>query len=123
MDLFFKTKDANVPVTLQIREVVNGYPGSKILPFSEVTLNPGSVNVSDDASTATTFNFSGPIYIQQNVEYCFVVLANSNDYTAYVARLGETNIGSDRTISQQPYTGVFFKSQNGSTWTADQNED
>tara|TARA_B100000085_G_scaffold88352_1_gene79728 strand:+ start:1789 stop:8022 length:6234 start_codon:yes stop_codon:yes gene_type:complete len=123
MDLFFKTKDANVPVTLQIREVVNGYPGSKILPFSEVTLNPSSVNVSDDASTATTFNFSGPIYIQQNVEYCFVVLANSNDYTAYVARLGETNIGSDRTISQQPYTGVFFKSQNGSTWTADQNED
>jgi len=123
MDLYFKTKDANVPVTIQIREVVNGYPGSKILPFSETTLNPSSVNISDDASTATTFTFNSPVYIQQNVEYCFVVLANSNDYTTYVARLGETNIGSDRTISQQPYAGVFFKSQNGSTWTADQNED
>ena len=32
-------------------------------------------------------------------------------------------IGSDRTISQQPYVGVLFKSQNGSTWTAEQNED
>ena len=24
---------------------------------------------------------------------------------------------------QQPYAGVMFKSQNGSTWTAEQNED
>ena len=44
-------------------------------------------------------------------------------YTAYVGRLGETVLGSDRTISQQPYAGVMFKSQNGSTWTAEQNED
>ena len=41
----------------------------------------------------------------------------------HVGRLGETVIGSDRTISQQPYAGVMFKSQNGSTWTAEQNED
>ena len=50
-------------------------------------------------------------------------MANSTDYNVYVARLGETALGSDRTISQQPYAGVFFKSQNGVTWTADQNED
>ena len=37
--------------------------------------------------------------------------------------MGETVLGSNRTISQQPYAGVLFKSQNGSTWTADQNED
>ena len=38
--------------------------------------------------------------------------------------MGESQImGSDRTISEQPYAGVLFKSQNGSTWTADQNED
>ena len=52
-----------------------------------------------------------------------MLLANSNKYNAYVARMGETVLGSDRTISQQPYAGVLFKSQNGSTWTADQNED
>ena len=28
-----------------------------------------------------------------------------------------------RTISEQPYAGVLFKSQNASTWTADQYED
>ena len=123
VDLFFGTKDSNIPITVQIREVVNGYPGSTILPFSETTINPGSVNTSADGTVATTFTFSGPVYVQENVEYCFVVLANSNEYNAYVGRLGETVLGSDRTISQQPYAGVMFKSQNGSTWTAEQNED
>jgi hypothetical protein len=123
LDIYFATKDANIPVTLQIREVVNGYPGKTILPFSEKTLNPNLVNTSTTATTATTFTFDSPVYLQENTEYCFVLLANSNNYTTYVARLGETVIGSDRTISQQPYAGVLFKSQNGSTWTAEQNED
>ena len=123
IDCFFGSKDDNIPVTLQIREVVNGYPGSVILPFAEKVLNPSAVNTSTDGTTATTFTFDSPVYLQENTEYCFVLLANSNNYTAYVGRLGETVLGSDRTISQQPYAGVLFKSQNGSTWTADQNED
>ena len=47
----------------------------------------------------------------------FVLLANTQEYNVYVSRVGQTNLGSDRTISQQPYGGVLFKSQNGSTWT------
>ena len=34
--------------------------------------------------------------------------------------MGESTIEGDRTISEQPYAGVLFKSQNASTWTADQ---
>ena len=117
MDLFFSSKDANVPLTLQIRNTVNGYPGQNILPFSEVSLNPPSVNVSAGATVATTFTFSSPVYVQENTEYAFVLMANSTDYNCYVGRLGETVIGSDRTISAQPYAGVMFKSQNGVTWT------
>ena len=123
LDLYFSSKDDNIPVTVQIREVVNGYPGKRIVPFSEKTLNPGSVNTSTDATTATTFTFDSPVYLQENTEYCFVVMANTNNYNCYVGRLGERVINSDRTISQQPYAGVLFKSQNGSTWTAEQNED
>ncbi len=123
IDLYFSTKDDNVPITVQIREVVNGYPGKTILPFSEKTLNPSSVSTSSLGDVATKFTFDSPVYIQENVEYCFVVLANSNNYNMYVGRLGEKVLGSDRTISQQPYTGVLFKSQNGSTWVAEQNED
>ena len=50
-------------------------------------------------------------------------MANSQDYNAYVARIGETSLDSNRTISAQPYAGVMFKSQNGKTWSAEQNED
>ena len=123
VDLFFSTKDDNIPITVQIREVVNGYPGTKILPFSEKTINPSDVTVSTDSTSATTFTFDSPVYIQENVEYALVVLANSVGYNAWVARMGETQVNSDRTISEQPYAGVLFKSQNGTTWTADQNED
>src|SRR5210317_203879 len=123
IDVYFSSKDANVPVTLQVRNTVNGYPGQQILPFAEKTLNPSAVSISSDGTTATTFTFDSPVYVQENTEYAFVLMANSTDYNVYVARLGETALDSDRTISQQPYAGVFFKSQNGVTWTADQNED
>jgi len=123
IDIYFSTKDANVPVTLQVRNTVNGYPGQSILPFSEITLNPSDVNISSDGSTATTFTFDSPVYVQENTEYAFVLMANTTDYNVYVARLGQTALNSNRTISEQPYAGVFFKSQNGVTWSADQNED
>ncbi len=123
IDLFFSSKDANIPLTLQIRNTVNGYPGQNILPFSELSLNPADVNVSTDATVKTTFTFPSPVYVQENTEYSFVLMANSTDYNCYVGRLGETVIGSDRTISAQPYAGVMFKSQNGVTWTTEQNED
>ena len=37
--------------------------------------------------------------------------------------MGENQVGTDRKISEQPYAGVFFKSQNASTWTPEQNQD
>jgi len=123
IDCYFQSKDDNIPISLQIREVVNGYPSRTIAPFGEVVLNPSSVNVSEDATTATTFTFPSPVYLQEKTEYCFCLLANSNNYNAWVAGIGETQVGSDRTISTNPYAGVFFKSQNGSTWTADQTTD
>ncbi len=41
----------------------------------------------------------------------------------YTSRLGQTTLDGSRLISQQPYLGSMFKSQNASTWTAEQNED
>ena len=63
IDIFFSTKDAAIPVTVQIRDVVNGYPGQKILPFSEKTLLPAAVNTSTDGTSATTFTFDSPVYL------------------------------------------------------------
>lgn len=123
VDIFFSTKDANIPVTLQIRESVNGYPGPGILPFSKVTLTPDKVNTSNNASTPTTFTFESPVYVQDETEYCIVLLSDSNNYRVWISQLGEKNVGTDRFISEQPYAGVLFKSQNASTWTANQEQD
>ena len=103
--------------------MINGYPGTVILPFAQKYLNPSSVNTSADASVATTFTFDSPVYLQEGTEYCFVLYSDSNDYQAYVARLGDTVIGSDRTVSKQPATGVLFKSANNRTWSTEQMED
>ena len=125
VDVFFATKDISIPVTLQIREVVNGYPGQKVLPFSRVTLTPDRVTVDQTGTlnAATTFKFESPVYLEDNVEYCIVLLSDSNNYRVWIAQLGEKNIGTDRFISEQPYAGVLFKSQNASTWTANQEQD
>ena len=124
----FKTKDATAPVTLQLRPTVNGYPSSTtIFPYGTVTLTPDKVKVTDspdldDPTKYTDFVFDAPIYLLPG-EHSFVLVSNSNGYEAYVAEVGKLDIVSGLQISEQPYGGSFFMSQNGSTWSADQNLD
>ena len=123
VDLFFSSKDENgVPVRIQIRKMVNGSPGSFIVPFSEKVVEAASVNVSDDGSTATTFSFDAPVFLEAG-EYALVVLAESVNYRVWISQVGQTDVITDAVITEQPYVGVLFKSQNASTWNADQYQD
>ena len=134
IDIFFATKDVNIPVNIEIREVINGYPGKRVLPFSKVSMNPDKVNISSNTvtidgtvyqapDTATKFVFSSPVYVQDATEYAIILSSDSNNYKVWISQLGDRVAGTDRFISEQPYAGVFFKSQNASTWTADQSQD
>jgi len=123
VDLYFANKDDNLPVTVQIRNVVNGYPGKKVLAFGEKTLEPSDVNVSSTAATATTFTFDSPIYLKENQEYCIVAMTQSLNYKVWISELGQTDVGGSRQVSEQPHLGVLFKSQNNSTWNAVQSQD
>jgi len=124
----FKSKHDTAPVTLQLRPTVNGYPSSTVIyPYGSVTLTPDKVNVSDspsldDATKYTDFIFDTPIYMLPG-EHTFVLVSNSNGYQTYVAEIGKLDLVSGLQISEQPYGGSLFKSQNGSTWTADENMD
>lgn len=136
VDIFFATKDNSLPVTLSIIEVVNGMPTQTVVPFSEVTLYPYDVNISDntvsyldDAGNTkyvkkydrpTTFNFKVPVYLNESVEYAIMLKSDSNNYNVWIANMGDKIPDSSRYISEQPYAGVLFKSQNASTWTAEQ---
>lgn len=123
IDLYFGKKDASIPVSVQIRNMDNGYPGKDVVPYSDVIMKPVQVNISTDASVATNFKFSSPVYLTEGQEYCFVIMSNSNKYEAWVARMGSLVVGTKTSISKQPFVGVLFKSQNNSTWTADQSAD
>ena len=118
-------------MTLQIRPVETGLPGSTIIPFGEVILDPDEVNVSQDASIPTKFTFDSPLYLPgDNERFAIVLISNSLNYNAWISRMGEVDISTARLpdeqqviISQQPYLGSLFKSQNGSTWDPSQFED
>ena len=123
IDVYFQSKSTHMPVSVEIRNMVNGYPGQITYPFSIVTKNPEDVNISEDGSTATTFTFDSPVFVEEGTEFCFVVYSNSNEYECWISRMGETDLVSGQQISGQPYAGSLFMSQNASTWTAEQTDD
>ena len=128
---YFKSKDATVPVRLELRPVVNGAPSSDdILPGSVVVLPPSAVQTAvsqtqaSALSSPTTFTFDEPIFLEHDEEYAIVLLSDCNSYEAYVGETYEFQLGStERRIDRQPSLGSLFKSQNGTTWTPDQTKD
>ena len=124
IDLFFESKDEDLPVTLQLRSVENGVPSAIVIPFSTVTVQAANVNVSPAAATATKFTFEAPIYLMDNAEYCFEITANSHAYKIWVADIGGYDVTNPTfSITKQPYSGVMFKSQNASAWTPELTKD
>lgn len=124
IDLFFESKDENLPITVQLRSVENGVPSAIVIPFSTVTVPAASVNVSPAAATATKFTFEAPIYLMDNAEYCFEITANSHAYKIWAADIGGYDVTNPSfSITKQPYSGVMFKSQNASAWTPELTKD
>ena len=123
-DVFFQTvDDTDIPVTIQIRPMQQGYPTGIVLPFSEVTLNPDEIQISDDGSIATPMRFKSPVYLEGGREYCVVLVSNSTKYNVYISRVGENDLITQEFVSSQPFLGSLFKSQNASTWEPSQWED
>ena len=129
VDIFFAHKDSgNAPVTVEIRTVELGTPTTIVLGKSK-TLTPDQVKVSSDASIATNFKFDYPIYLAPQKEYAVtVVSANSDQYEVFIAEMGKKTVNSSASAagavySQQYSLGSLFRSQNGSTWTANQYQD
>ena len=138
VDVFFKRKplasaeDAELPVTVRIVSTQNGYPTEKVI--ASATVQCYDVKTTDGVSTfprtsntatQTKFTFSDPVFLNPSSEYALVVYSDSPSYEVWVSELGEAIIGdtNGRRVSEQPYVGSFFRSQNASTWTPYQNED
>lgn len=122
--LFFKSKDDSLPVSIELRPTVNGYPSSTdIIPLSIVSLPASLVQTSTTGTVETRFYFQSPVYLAPG-EYALVARCNSTNYEIYTAILGDFLLtNSDIRVTEQPSTGSMFKSQNSSTWTPIQEED
>ena len=126
LDLYFKRKSDINGVSVMLREVVNGYPGSSILPFSLVHFTPTQINVSEDASIPTEVIFKAPVRLDVEKEYCFVVIpdANDPDYLLYISKVGGVDLGpSALRVTQDWGDGVLFTSTNNRAWQSLQDED
>lgn len=113
------------PVWVELRDVVNGYPGATVIAKSlkDYTQLTGSSN----GSVATRFGFDAPVHLSEGKEYCFVVMSDSETLTIWIATLGErayrdsdSSVPTGQIVSKQPFLGSMFRSQNNRTWTADQ---
>lgn len=123
LGIFVRTKDEILPLKIEIRPTVNGFPNSyDVVPGSVVSIDAERIQTSENASVETKFYFDNPVYLPPG-EWALVVKSDSLEYEVFTAELGGKVIGTNRTVSEQPYLGSFFKSQNASTWDAIQLED
>jgi hypothetical protein len=133
-DLYFYSKppQANIPVWIEIRPTVNGYPDSTTrISNSHVSLNQPLVNVPTSLTGTTieplptTFTFTDPVYLPPG-ESSIIIGSTSKEYKVFVGELGQKDVTTGKLISENNpdnSVGSFFMSQNARTWTADQMKD
>lgn len=120
IDLWFYTKDTTKGIEVQLRNMVNGYPGTVVL--GKRTLSPSQIKISNNASNnkRTEVWFKDPVWVDAGTEYCFTILDDSDQYRVWTARIGHDDVLTGVKVIKQKELGVFFKSANNTTWTADQ---
>jgi len=127
VELFFASKDASLPVQIQLRPMVNGFPSdTEIIPGSQVVKAASAINIDTvgPALTSTIFTFEEPIFLKGEEDYALVVTADSKDYKIYIAEINEFTFGStEKRVNKQPISGSLFYSQNGVTFSPAQNQD
>lgn len=124
LDLYFQSKSDTAGVTIEIREVESGVITGRTLPFGKVHLLSSQVNVSATAETATTVTFDGPVALEAEKEYVFVIIPDgvNPDYRVWIAKTGETDVLNNIAITQDTHDGTLFTSTNDRTWTPYQDE-
>lgn len=135
IDLAFQAVDPQLPISVQLRPTLNGYPDpSTVYPGAEVILYPESiVNLLtsgeagdypdfNNPSTFTRFIFPSPIYLPPGQEHAIVLKTNSSNYEVYMAIQGDFQLGTQNPVNIPPLVGASFRSTNASVWTPLPNE-
>lgn len=122
VDLFFASKDDNLPVFVQLLRNSDGAPSQDIVNYSTVVVPAANILTSSNANVKTTVSFSSPVFLDIG-EYSLTLGSDSKDYTVYISELNGEDITTERRITEQPLIGSLFKSQNASEWVSSPFED
>ncbi|MFM8268737.1 MAG: hypothetical protein ACKN9V_00995, partial [Pseudomonadota bacterium] len=111
--LYFSEKDSTLPVTIQLRPTINGYPSPSVsVPLSTVTLLPSQVSTGLVGTTTTpvgtTFTFKSPIYLEPG-EHAIAVTTNSKKYVLRANTTGVNLVNAGR--SNNPLIGTLYQPQ------------
>jgi len=117
IDLFFQKKDSKYGISVDIREVKNGYPTKKVLEFSKKHLLSKEVAVSSTGVTPTRVIFPGPVFLKSGLQYAICIRpdAGSPDYRIWFSQKGENDVVSGSPINSTWGDGVLFVSASD-TW-------
>ena len=132
VSLFFHSVDLNGGnVWVELRQMENGFPTSTVLTHKE--LPPSKINVTEDpengvsaiASTAETFvEFDFPVFVKGDTFYAIVIGGATPDTRIWVMRIGGQLADIPGKIAESQVSfGSSFRSQNGTSWLAEQWED
>ena len=125
VDLFFQQADPLLGISVALCTTTNGAPNASVLPNSISYLPAASVNVSNNASIATSFKFPAPIFVKSGTQYAFIVTpdGNSPQYLIYTSALGQSDVlNPTYSVTSDWGEGVLFTSTNDTTWTPVQGE-
>ena len=124
INLYFRSKSSTGNIEVHLRTTEGGIPTQYILPYSSVTLNPGQVNISSDASVGTMINFPRPIALQTNTLYAIMInpLVGDDSYQIWTGVLGKADVNSGNIIDVNNPLGTLYSPSNDSVFTPLPNE-
>lgn len=120
VDVYFSRKHPKYGVWIEIREMdsAGGITRTQV-PFSEVWVSAANLTISPDGITSPhTFTFPSPVFLQNNVQYAFVIhtIGLNPDTYFWVSRLGETDRRTGKQVTSRPRTGTFYTTNNNLNW-------
>ena len=130
--IYFEQISTKENIVLEVREVENGYPTERVLPFGRLVKRPSdsdlvAVSQAQSKNTdliGTPFVFDSPVYLATEKEYCFVLKPgfSTHEYRVWIARLGGDDVETGNPVTNDPGVGVLFLSTNDRTWVAHRDE-
>lgn len=122
LDVYFEVVAEGDTPWFEIRTMDNGYPTATVL--GRVEKKGSTIRTSLDGTVKTEVEFPVPVRVQAGTEYCFVIGGDSPHTRIWIAKLGEKAVNvPNKVCDTQVSLGSSFRSQNGTTWNAEQYED